>query len=75
MFDSLYVQCKCGTEVEFQTKAGDCTLSSYRIGDNVPTAIAGDLIGKSENCQECGATITLRGGVILIPEHRLTPRR
>lgn len=68
MYDSVYVECKCGKQVEFQSKAGDCTLASYQV-DDCPLAIAGDLIGQSKLC-ECGAKIIMRGAVYLIPEYR-----
>jgi hypothetical protein len=67
MFDSLYVECRCGKRVEFQSKAGDCVLRDYTLED-VPHAVAGDLIGERQKC-ECGNTITLRGSVTLVPEH------
>lgn len=65
MFDSLYVECACGKQVEFQSKAGPCILNNYTIKD-VPKAIAADLIGESDQCQACGATITIRGAVSLM---------
>lgn len=67
-FDSLWVACPCGKEVEFQSKAGECSMHDYRL-DTTPPSVAGDLIGQSQTC-ECGKTITLRGAVILIPEFR-----
>jgi hypothetical protein len=66
MFDSLYVDCSCGKKVEFQSKAGDCTLARYTISD-CPDAIAGDLIDKTEWCN-CGKSLTLRGAVVLLVE-------
>jgi hypothetical protein len=68
MFDTLYVDCRCGKRVAFQSKAGDCIIGEYQV-EGCPPAIAGDLIGETEQC-ECGAKITLRGMVCLIPEHR-----
>ena len=54
MFDSVYIECpKCGSDVEFQSKAGDCTLASYGMHD-VPPEIAGDLHGQSQECRNCG---------------------
>lgn len=67
MFDSVYVDCVCGARVEFQSKAGECNLDHYTI-NNVPPGIACDLIGKSEKCSECGATIALRGAIVLVRE-------
>lgn len=68
MFDSMYVKCKCGREVEFQSKAGDCGLHKYTI-DDCPAAIAGDLIGQSCGCK-CGKIVQLRGHVTLLAEFR-----
>jgi hypothetical protein len=67
MFDSLYVECRrCGEQVEFQSKAGDCSLRSYELSD-CPPEVAGDLIGRSNQCK-CGNSITIRGAVVLIAE-------
>lgn len=67
MFDSLYVRCKkCRNEVEFQSKAGDCSLHSYTLS-TVPANVAGDLVGQTETCK-CGNTISLRGVVMLIDD-------
>lgn len=68
MFDSVYVKCRsCGSEVEFQSKAGECALRSYYFGvmppskGAVPDVIAADLIGKTEVCESCGASVALNG--------------
>lgn len=67
MFDSLYVRCReCREEVEFQSKAGDCSLHSYTL-TTCPASVAGDLIGASMTCK-CGNTISLRGAVMLIDD-------
>ena len=72
MFDSLYVRCsRCGEDVEFQSKAGECYCNSYNV-DNCPPAIAGDLIGKTRSCK-CGNFITLRGHVFLSAEQSPSP--
>jgi hypothetical protein len=68
MFDSLYVQCECGKDIEFQSKSGDCSLNAYNLC-NCPPSIAGDLINQTESC-ECGRSVTLRGAVVLLPEWR-----
>lgn len=58
MFDSVYARCpRCSAEVEFQSKAGACTLQSYRP-DEVPAEIANDLIGHAETCK-CGLVMEL----------------
>jgi hypothetical protein len=67
MFDSLYVTCrKCGKDVEFQSKAGECYLNRYTL-ENVPPAVAGDLIEQVQTCS-CGNSICLRGSVTLMAE-------
>lgn len=53
MFDSLYVRCQCGKDIEFQTKAGPRELKAYRLED-VPPSVAGDLNGQIEECGHCG---------------------
>ena len=57
MFDSVIIICDCGEEVEFQSKAGDCLLETFRI-DDVPPAIAVDLDGQEGHCR-CGRTIQI----------------
>lgn len=67
MFDSLYVKCrKCRENVEFQSKAGDCSMNSYSL-TTIPANVAGDLIGESQACK-CGNVISLRGAVMLIDD-------
>ena len=54
MFDSVYVKCaKCGTEVEFQSKAGKCDLENYTI-NNAPPEILIDIDKEIGVCKECG---------------------
>jgi len=58
MFDSVFARCpKCGEEVEFQSKAGECTLNRYSI-NSVPPCIAQDLIGEVSRCS-CGEMLKL----------------
>jgi hypothetical protein len=58
MFDSVYVTCpSCGDTVEFQSKAGECSLKSYSI-TSVPAEIASSLDGYSRQCR-CGEHLTL----------------
>ncbi len=60
MFDRLNVACpECFCQVEFQSKAGPCTLADYTLTD-VDPGVAGDLDGDSETCEKCGATVYLR---------------
>ena len=62
MYDSVMIECECGREVEFQSKAGDCTCARYNIM-NVPHEIAGALSGEYETC-ECGKVLTIETHVI-----------
>jgi hypothetical protein len=68
IFDSLYVECPCGSKVQFQSKADeDKWCRSFDLS-NCPNSIAGDLIGDSEKCDKCGTVVTLRGNVTLLAE-------
>lgn len=59
LYDSLYVGClKCGSTMELQSKAGDCSLSCYSLAD-APTEILIDLNGNDIYCEECGFRQTL----------------
>jgi len=65
MFDRVMVTCpKCGEEVEFQSKAGECTLCEYTLY-NMPSSIAANLEGTSEICPGCKADVSLRTHIIL----------
>jgi uncharacterized Zn finger protein len=61
MFDTVHIRCpECGTDVEFQSKAGDCTLADYYpLQDETPAVIITDLAGRSSPCEKCGTIITL----------------
>ena len=64
MFDSLRIKCtNCGHEIEFQSKAGDCTLHDYDI-QGLPANIAMDLNGQSEECEGCGRLNKFRANTI-----------
>lgn len=59
MFDRVWVRCpKCGGNIEFQSKAGDCCLDSYTFPE-APATILGDLDGQTARC-ECGHSVTVR---------------
>lgn len=58
VYDSVWFPCPiCGTEIEFQSKAGSCCLGNYH-SRSVPVAIASDLMGEREEC-DCGEVIEL----------------
>lgn len=51
MFDSVYVKCPdCEQEVEIQSKAGACILSSYTL-DNAPPEILLDIANDTVWCK------------------------
>jgi len=53
-FDEITIRCpKCGYHVLEQSKAGDCTMSMYRL-EEAPTAILADLDDKQIQCSDCG---------------------
>ena len=55
MFDSVICRCpKCGGELEFQSKAGECVLDRFGIG-NVPANVAQDIEVDIESCKTCHA--------------------
>lgn len=58
MFDSVYVKCpKCGQDVEFQSKGGDCILAEFTDLNNIPVDVASDL-NESEFC-DCGHVVCI----------------
>lgn len=64
LYDSLYVRCpKCSARIEFQSKAGDCTLARYTLR-NCPPEIAIDLDRESQACEKCGAVVVLHSQII-----------
>ena len=42
LYDSVFVDCPCGGQVEFQSKGGPCIMDSFEW-DRVPIAVAGDI--------------------------------
>jgi ribosomal protein S27AE len=58
-FDSIIVECPaCGTEVEFQTKAGDCNLDRFTL-EEAPLIVLADCVDRRLRCKKCGRTIGL----------------
>lgn len=67
-FDSLYLPCEendCHGKAELQSKAGECSMAEYTLLD-CPPNIAGDLIGKTGQCNVCGRSIRLAGRLFLM---------
>lgn len=59
MFDSVWTRCPvCSTEIEFQSKVGDCSLSNYRY-TSVPISIASSLDGEEKVCPSCTNIVKL----------------
>lgn len=64
MYNSLYVQCpQCNHRIEFQSKAGNCSLDRYKL-QNCPPEIALDLDRESKECDHCGSVVVLHSQVI-----------
>ncbi len=63
MFDSLIIKCKCGKDIEFQSKSGVCRLEVYNIG-NMPPDVAGGLHGEVEKCSGCGTSYQVQTQVM-----------
>lgn len=58
MFDRVWIRCPaCQAEIEFQSKAGACHLSDFRI-DDAPLEVLADIKGNKEarSCK-CGARV------------------
>lgn len=59
MFDSLRVPCpKCGKELEYQSKSGECSLNNYtekNLTPEVAIGIDGDIV----NCEFCETNVKL----------------
>jgi rRNA maturation protein Nop10 len=61
-FDSIFVKCpKCGEQIEFQSKSGDCRMKEMSLARCVHTqdkAIFG-VADTVEECPECGTKVKL----------------
>lgn len=59
LYDVVLVNCQkdgCNGHAEFQSKAGDCTLSYYAI-DRCPLWLYRSIVGESAPCQKCAARL------------------
>ncbi len=64
LFDSVYFLCpECKTELEVQSKVGECALISYHPS-SVPAAIADDIRGEIVWCPQCRSSWTVRTKVV-----------
>lgn len=60
MFDSLYTDCpNCGEELEFQSKSGECFLTSYNKEFPLSAQVAVGMDGDIVRCQFCNKRIML----------------
>lgn len=65
-FDSIWFSCpSCNRKLEFQSKAGSCSLNHYTVAD-APIEVMADAIGYKEKCR-CGNTVYIGGSVTLDP--------
>lgn len=54
MFDTVWVNCpKCGDELSFQSKSGDCVLANYKL-ENAPKDVMYNVNRHSPIKCECG---------------------
>lgn len=58
MFDEVIAPCPCGGVVQFQSKAGECSLRVYPAAE-VPLEIAAEIHGTSGICDKCGTSYTI----------------
>jgi DNA-directed RNA polymerase subunit RPC12/RpoP len=64
IYDTVVVRCpKCGAEVEFQSKAGPCSLNVYSMYE-APPEVQVDISGRPQVC-ECGHRVTLHAQTII----------
>ena len=58
MFDSVWVNCpRCGEPIDFQSKSGDCSLTDYYLGDDIPELIMADVASQQEICPNCDSLV------------------
>lgn len=70
-FNSLYVKCKsCGELVEFQTKAGDCSMKTLSL-NTISLSEIEDLDGDSTYCGSCKELNTLRIETVVKPKFKV----
>lgn len=51
VFDSIFVDCpRCGLELEFQSKSGDCMLGKYTLWSAPPEVVVGTSLHVCSRC-------------------------
>jgi transcription elongation factor Elf1 len=65
-YNTITVNCPvCGTESYFQTKSGDCSLSTFTL-EEAPAEDVTDVNRHSPNtCEKCGATFDVAFDVVV----------
>ena len=59
VYNTILVPCpECGNEVEFQTKSGDCSLTTYSILCAPYEEVKG-IMGRNNYCRECNTEVTI----------------
>ena len=62
LYDEVIAICpKCGNEIAFQSKAGNCAMERFDSRD-VPFDIAEDVNGQCEECSVCGNYVSIELG-------------
>lgn len=72
MFNSVYKSCPndgCDGDLEFQTKAGSCTLASLGE-DNISMSEAEDIDGDEACCMTCGTSYKLNVKAVIRPQFK-----
>lgn len=65
LYDRVQAPCpNCGNWVEWQSKAGECNMSTYFI-NAVPVEIAKDILNEIQNCDECGRSVKIWSAFVL----------
>ena len=60
MFDRVMVPCpKCGTEIECQSKGGDCTLTTYTL-ESAPANVLSDVNRHAPHKCVCGLAFAVK---------------
>lgn len=70
MFDSVYAPCAhCGSEIEYQSKAGECCMDRYTV-ETAPVEVLIDILNEPHYCAGCG-----RWTALFDPRFTPTPPR